>query len=412
MNEIRISSVDTLIISIFVLFIGSVLTRRIKVLQKYSIPQAVTGGLLLSLLALAVVLFGGPKIVFDLRLRDVLLLAFFSTIGLSAKFARLKAGGKPLLILLICAAAFLVIQNVTGVGLAMMVGGHPGYGLFAGSVSFAGGHGTAIAWGQEAEAAGLEGAGMIGIAFATFGLVAGGIIGGPVGERLIRKNGLSSADAEADQPMMSGDDEAAASSEPVTMKRTMTTIFILAVCISLGDLVNRFFFGAGVKLPGFLTAMMVGIAITNLADVFKREVRQADFDKVGEVALQLFLAMSLMSMDLNSLGSAMGVVFVALLVQVLVITMFAVFIVFRVMGKTYDAAVICAGFTGLGLGATPVAIANMSAITAKYGPSFKAFLVVPLVGAFFIDLINAMVIKFFLGLPMMQQAAADTASLL
>ncbi len=406
MEELQIKGVDTLIISLVVLYVGNLLTRRVGFLEKYSIPQAVTGGLICSLITLAVVSFGGPKITFDLQLRDVLLLAFFTTIGLSAKFARLKAGGKPLAILVICAGVFLVVQNGTGVLLALALGEHPGYGLFAGSVSFAGGHGTAIAWGQEAEAAGLPDAGLIGIAFATFGLVAGGVIGGPIGERLIKKHNLSPGGAAGDQPMMEKKDAPEEPLEPVTMQRTLTTVFIFAVCISLGEAVNRIFFGAGVKLPGFLTAMLVGIIITNLADVFKKEIRQHDFDKVGEVTLQLFLAMSLMSMDLNSLADAMGIVLFVLLIQVFVITFFAAFIVFRLMGRTYDAAVICAGFTGLGLGATPVAIANMNAITAKYGPSFKAFLVVPLVGAFFIDLLNAIIIKFFIGLPVMQQEIA------
>ena len=402
MRELPVTAVDTLIVSIIVLFVGNLLTRRIGFLQKYSIPQAVTGGLLVSLLVVVIASMGGLKIVFDMTLRDAFLLAFFSTIGLSAKLGRLKAGGKPLFILLLCAAGFLVIQNTTGVVLALLLGENPGYGLFAGSVSFAGGHGTAIAWGQEAEAAGLEGAGLIGIAFATFGLVAGGIVGGPLAERLIRKNGLSPSASDGNCPMMSKKEEAKAPLEPVTMQRALTTIFILAICVSLGDLVNRFFFTAGVKLPGFLTAMMVGIVITNLADVFKKEIRQRDFDAVGSGALQLFLAMSLMSLDLMALAGAMGTVLLVLFFQVLVITVFAVQIVFRVMGKTYDAAVICSGFAGLGLGATPVAIANMNAITSKYGPSFKAFLVVPLVGAFFIDLINALVIKFFIGLPILQ----------
>ena len=402
MTEFHIEAVDTVIISILVLFVGNVLTRRIGFLEKYSIPQAVTGGILCSLLVLAIAKFADTKILFDLELRNLLLLAFFSTIGLSAKIARLKAGGRSLGILVLCAAVFLIIQNGTGVLLALGLGTHPGYGLFAGSISFAGGHGTAIAWGTEAEAAGLPQAGLIGIAFATFGLVAGGIIGGPIGERLIKKHNLSPGGAEGDQPMMEKKDAPEEPLEPVTMRRTLTTVFIFAICISLGELVNRIFFGAGVKLPGFLTAMMVGIIITNLADVFKKEIRQHDFDKVGEVTLQLFLAMSLMSMDLNALADAMGIVLIVLFIQVLVMTLFATAIVFRLMGKTYDAAVIAAGFTGLGLGATPVAIANMNAITSKYGSSFKAFLVVPLVGAFFVDLLNAVIIKFFMGLEIMQ----------
>ncbi|MEM9018089.1 MAG: sodium/glutamate symporter, partial [Verrucomicrobiota bacterium] len=300
MDDLLIDNVNTLLVSIFVLFVGSVLTRRISFLNRYSIPQAVTGGILMSLLVLLILSLGGPKIVFEMELRDALLLAFFSTIGLSAKLARLKSGGKPLAILVVCAAVFLFVQNTTGVLLNLAMGSHPAYGVFAGSASFAGGHGTAIAWGSEAEAAGLEGASLIGIAFATFGLVAGGIIGGPIGERLIRKHNLS-VSPEGDQPMMSGKEETP-DCEPVTMKRTLNTIAILALCISAGDVVNGFFENQGLKLPGFLTSMMIGIAITNLADVFGKEIRQRDFDKVGEVALQLFLAMSLMSMDLNALA--------------------------------------------------------------------------------------------------------------
>ena len=206
---------------------------------------------------------------------------------------------------------------------------------------------------------------------------------------------------DEDQSMMGEEATPRAAHAPVTMDRIMMTILILAICVSIGEVVNGFFTESGLKLPGFLTAMLVGIGITNLADVVHYEVRQRDFDRVGEICLQLFLSMSLMSMDLNALSQSMGAVLIALFIQVIVITLFVSLIVFRVMGRTYDAAVISAGFTGLGLGATPVAIANMNAVTSKYGPSFLAFLIVPLVGAFFIDLANAMTIKFFIGLPIM-----------
>ncbi|HIG30354.1 MAG TPA: sodium/glutamate symporter [Verrucomicrobiales bacterium] len=401
MNEILIEGSDLIIASIVVLFVGGLLTERIAFLKKYSIPQAVTGGLIFSFIVLFLAKWGGVKVSFDLRMRDVLLLTFFSTIGLTAKFSRLKSGGKPLGILVGCAAVFLVVQNLTGVLLALGLGSHPGYGLFAGSVSFAGGHGTAIAWGQEADAAGLLNAGEIGIAFATFGLIAGGVIGGPITEFFIKKYQLTPSSG-TDSSLSGKGNQVQSTLKPVTLHRTLVTLFILAVCVSLGDVVNRFFFSAGVKLPGFLTSMMVGILITNFSDAVKRPVSLHDFDKVGEVALQLFLAMSLMSMDLNSLASALNTIMFVVFVQVVVISLFATFVVFRVMGKDYDAAVICGGFIGLGLGATPVAIANMSAVTSKYGPSFKAFLIVPLVGAFFVDLLNALIIKFFIGLPIMQ----------
>ncbi len=402
MKQILFDSPDTLIISIVVLFIGNQLTSRISILERYSIPQAVTGGLLVSLLVLSISMIYDTAIVFNMNLRDILLLTFFSTIGLSAKFKRLKAGGRPLVIMVVCAAVFLIIQNGTGVLIALFMGIDPGYGLFAGSVSFAGGHGTAIAWGQEAEAAGLVNAELLGIAFATFGLVAGGIMGGPIGESLIKKHKLKPKGETDNASMMAKQGEPTPKAEPVTTQRILTTIFILAICVSFGEIVNKVFFNAGVKLPGFLTAMMVGIIITNGADVFKKNIRQRDFDRVGDIALQLFLSMSLMSLNLLALTGAMRLVVFVLFAQVMVITLFATQIVFRLLGKNYDAAVISSGFMGLGLGATPVAIANMNAITSKYGPSFKAFLVIPLVGAFFVDLINALVIKFFIGLPFLQ----------
>ena len=401
MYEIVIGGSDILIGAIFVLAVGNAITQKVAALRKFSIPIAVTGGLLCSIVVAIISAVGGPKIVFEMTIRDTLLIVFFTTIGISAKFARLKAGGKALGILVVCAAVFLLVQDVTGVLLAKAFGVHPGYGLFAGSVSLAGGHGTAIAWGQEAEAAGLPGAGLTGIAFATFGLIAGGLVGGPVAERLIKKHNLSPA---ADEEATASDFIEPESQEPYTLQRAMSVMLIIAVCLSFGEVVNRWLFSNNIKLPGFLTAMLVGITITNLADKLRRPLRVSDYDKVGEIALQLFLAMSLMSMDLSSLAGAFNTILVVLCVQIVVITLFAVFVIFRIMGRDYDAAVIVGGFCGLGMGATPVAIANMNAITAKHGPSFKAFLVIPLVGAFFIDLLNAMVIKFFIGLPLLQNA--------
>ena len=400
MDERLVEGPDLIIVAIIVLWVGDQITQRVQLLKKYSIPIAVTGGLLCSIVVAIIAAAGGPKITFDMEIRDTLLMVFFTTIGVSAKLSRLKAGGKALGLLVVCAAVFLVIQNATGVLLARAFGGHPAYGLFAGSVSLAGGHGTAIAWGQEAAAAGLKDAELVGIAFATFGLVAGGIVGGPIAEQLIKRYKLSPADSELAGKVS----EDAEEREPFTLQRALGVMFVLAVCLSFGEIVNRWLFSNNIQLPGFLTAMMIGIVVTNLADSRRKPLRGGDYDKVGEIALQLFLAMSLMSMDLSSIADAFGTIFVVLNVQVLVITLFAVFVVFRVMGKDYDAAVICGGFCGLGMGATPVAIANMSAVTAKYGPSFKAFLVIPLVGAFFVDLLNALVIKFFVGLPIIQQA--------
>ena len=400
MDSIQVTGADIVIVAIAVLWVGNWITSRVPLLSKYSIPIAVTGGLLCSLGVAAVDAFGGPRIVFDMTMRDTLLMVFFTTIGVSAKFSRLAAGGKALGLLVVCAAVFLVVQDITGVLLASAFGAHPGYGLFAGSVSLAGGHGTAIAWGKEATAAGLPNADVAGIAFATFGLIAGGIVGGPIAEWLIKRNNLEPASSEFDGAANGGTDEG----EPYSLALALRVMLVIAVCLSLGEVINRWLFHNDIKLPGFLTAMAVAIVITNIADRSGRPLPAIAFEKIGEISLQLFLAMSLMSMDLSSLAESFGLISVVLMIQIVVITLFAVLVIFRIMGRDYDAAVIVGGFCGLGMGATPVAIANMSAVTRKYGPSFKAFLVMPLVGAFFVDLITALVIKFFISLPLLQQA--------
>ncbi len=393
--QYEMQPLHVLMLSILVLYLGFYLNRKIRFLSEFYIPPAVTGGLICSIIVVVIYYAVDLEIAFDMQIRDLLLLVFFSTIGLTAKLRTLKAGGKALAILVVIAAIFLFFQNTTGVLLAIAFDAHPGYGLMGGSISFAGGHGTSIAWGAEAEKAGLEGASAIGIAFATFGLIAGGLLGGPVARWLIQSNRLEpDSDAQVtavEKGSATGDSRAG------DLFNILTAILVLAVCVTLGDSVNRFLFERGVLLPGFLTAMFVGIVITNLSDVSRYEIHPATIDKFGEVALNTFLVMSLMSMKLWFLATAVGPILVVLMLQMLVITLVVVFVVFRAMGRDYDACVISAGFVGLGLGATPVAIANMDAVTTRFGPSPKAFLVVPLVGAFFIDILNALVIKFFVG---------------
>jgi len=390
------------VLAVVVWFAGTYINKKLSFLESYSIPVAVTGGLLCSLTTAAIFYAFDTTISFDTGLRDLLLLVFFSTIGLSAKISLLREGGRALLILLLAAGVLLILQNSTGVLLATVLGAHPGYGLFGGSVSLAGGHGTAIAWGAVAEAAGLAGAKEIGIAFATFGLIAGGLIGGPIAERLIARHKLCDGEERA------AGGELAAAAAPIQpqfmppMAASLTTLMLLAICVEAGALVNQFLFAKGVTLPGFLTAMLVGIVIANVADVLKFQLDPVSRERASEFSLQLFLAISLMSMQLWVLASAVGAILLILFTQMTLIALFASFVVFRLMGRDYDAAVIAAGFAGLGMGATPVGIANMNAVTTKYGPSPKAFLIVPLVGAFFLDLLNAVVIKTFLDFPMMQ----------
>lgn len=395
-SKILVQPGDALMISIIVLFIGFFITKNIKILRENYIPPSVTGGILCSIIVALIYKFANVEISFDMQIRDILLLVFFSTIGLSAKFKTLVSGGKALLVLTFVAFIFLIIQDATGIGIALLFDAHPAYGLMAGSVSFAGGHGTAIAWGNEAEAAGIAGAGAVGIIFATFGLVAGGILGGPIGKRLITKNKLQSSSNNKTQTQQTHDKSPIEGQSTETLQNTLAVILVLAICVEIGHLVNRFLFAEGVLIPGFLTSMFVGIIITNLTDVFKLQLYSAAVDRMSDISLNIFLSMSLMSMHLWLLaGGAVGVM-VALFAQMLVVTLFAALIVFRVMGRDYDAAVISSGFIGLGLGATPVAIANMNALTSRFGVSVKAFLVIPLVGAFFIDILNAVVIKFYI----------------
>ncbi|WP_299494973.1 sodium/glutamate symporter [uncultured Shewanella sp.] len=395
MTEILISGADVVILTIMVWFVGSFLNKQFSILERFNIPVAVTGGFLFSLFIAIIYKVSGIKIVFDLALRDQMILVFFSTVGLSAKFRTLAAGGKALLILTLVTAVFLILQDLVGVGIATALGVNPGYGLFGGSVSFAGGFGTAIAWGDIAQEAGLKGATEVGIMFATLGLIAGGMIGGPVATFLINKYQLTPSPEDLDNTT---DVITAPENNPMSTKvrSALGTLMILAICVQAGDLVNAYLSGRGVTLPGFLTAMLVAIIITNVADGFKLKLSKNAIDIVQEISLQLFLCLSLMSMQLWIFSGTLGPVIFVTLTQTLMMIFFAIFIVFRLLGRDYQAAVISSGFIGLGLGATPVGIANMNAVTAKHGPSPKAFILVPLVGAFFLDLMNATIIQAFL----------------
>lgn len=399
METYEIVGRQVILLSILVLYLGSFITKRSLFLQNNNIPVAVTGGLICAIVLAMLSSFGVATLTFDLSLRDLLLLLFFSTIGLNAKFKYLLMGGYALIILVFVCAIFLVFQNIIGLSIAKSMGFEPFFGLLGGSISLAGGHGTSIAWGEIATDKGIEGAAEFGIACATFGLILGGLIGGPIAGRLIKKHSLEPIKDDLSDIQEGEDKPSATGYHKVTADDIINTIFALALCLGLGDAVNRYFFSYEIRLPGFLTALMAGIILTNLSDSFKIKLNHNGIDLIGGVSLQLFLAMSLMSMDLLSLADSALLLAVTMSLQVLIITFFAVKVVFRFMGSDYDAAIITSGFIGLGLGATPVAIANMDAVSQRYGPSLKALLIVPIVGAFFIDIINSLIIQAFLKIP-------------
>ena len=389
----------TLVIAILVLFLGKYINRRVVFLQNFNIPEPVTGGVLASVGFGIVYWLFGVDVEFALEMRDALLLVFFTTIGLSSKLKTLIKGGKPLLILLVAAVGYLIVQNLTGVTVAALTGLDLPIGVLAGSVSLSGGHGTTIAWSPIfAEGYGISSAAEIGIASATFGLILGGVMGGPIAKLLINQYHLKSTSTET----LTVGVEYETEKVPVDYNTMLQSMLVITIAVGLGVQLNAGLSAANLKLPDFVVCLFVGIVLTNLVPaVFKKMPWPSNTPSmalIADISLGLFLAMSLMSLELWTLVDLAGAVTVLLFAQLVVMTLYAIFVIFRIMGKTYDAAVIAGGYVGLGLGATPTAIANMTAITEKFGPSPQAFIVVPLVGAFFIDISNAFIIQRFLNL--------------
>jgi len=397
MSLVQIDTPTTLSLAIIALWLGYRINRRVRFLNDYNIPAAVTGGLSISMLVALLEILGITRLEFDLQMRDLLLIVFFSTIGLSAKFAQMLAGGKALIIMLGLAVVFLVAQNTLGATVAWLLGEDPLYGLVGGSVSLAGGHGTALTWGQLFEDLfELENASSLGLTFATAGLILGGLIGGPVAAYLIRRHQLTPNAPDQDLPHVS---VGGSSTYMIEVNSMLLATFLIALCFTLGATVYDGLSALGIRLPAFLTAMFLGILLTNGLDLLKQDVDRRPIQFLGDLSLQLFLGMSLISLPLLSLQGALGGITVMMLMQALLIVLFSMFLVFPLLGRDYDAACISAGFMGMGLGATPVGIANMNALTSRFGPSPKAYLVIPLLGAFFIDIANATLVQTMLSLP-------------
>ena len=378
------------------LWVGHTITARVSALDRFSIPIAVTGGLACCALVAVAEAGFGFRIEFDMAVRDTLLLAFFSTVGLSAKVPRLRRGGQTLLVLAALTLGFLVVQNGLGVAAALALGEPWFFGLIGGSVSLAGGHGTAITWGTLAAEHGYGQAVELGLVFATLGLVCGGALGGPIANFLVRRHGLAEEHGP-DEPEVAHE-----TAEPtpisVTTGEVIRSILFLSTCIAAGAEINRLLGDGGVILPGFLTAMGAGIVLTNVADAASSPVDDTVLEMLGDVSLNLFLAMSLIAIRIDQLAGALGPVLFVLTLQVALTTVFAIVIVFRALGRDYDAAVVSAGYAGLALGATPIGVANMKAVASRFGPAARAFVVLPLVGAFLLDLMNAAVIQVYIGL--------------
>lgn len=384
---------------IVVLFVGKWLNQHIAFLRAYNIPEPVTGGLLFSLAFGLVFLVSGIKVDFDLGARDILLVYFFTVIGINARVEDLARGGKALVLLLAVTVAFMLVQDVAGVGLAQLLGLDPAVGLLAASISMTGGHGTAIAWAPViAETRGVANAMEIGVLCATAGLVMASLAGGPVAGWLIRRHKLAPAPAPRTRfDVGMQHEEQLPQIDYYSFLRAILAIHVAAVFGLIGSGALE---GLGIKMPLFLPCLAAGIVLNNvLPRVLPAGLwpsRTAALALIAEVSLGVFLAMSLMSMKLWTLAELAGPVSALLALQLALAILFAIYVCFRLLGRSYDAAVMSAGFIGFGLGATPTAMANMTAITQRHGPSHLAFLVVPLVGAFFIDIANAAIIQLFL----------------
>lgn len=405
--NINVDIFGTIAIAVAVLFIGYFLVNKISILKQYNIPEPVVGGLIAA--AVTFVLFKqfNMTVNFNADIQQSFMLMFFTSVGLSASLIKLKEGGKSLILFMVCVVIYVLLQNVVGISLATALDLNPLIGLIAGSVTLTGGHGTAGAWGSIFEENyGIKGAIVLGMASATFGLVIGGMMGGPVAKFLIRRYQLaeeiapSAARMQAPPSAETAPFEYPEKTRLITADDAVKTIGMFALCIVFANFMTGVAKGQWFELPTFVWALGCGVFLRNTLEyVFKIELFDRCIDVFGNASLALFLAIALMSLQLWLLADLAGPLVIILIVQTVFLALYLFFVTFRVMGKNYDAAVLCAGQCGVNLGATPTAIANIQAVTNTYGPSHKAFLIIPLTGAFFVDIVNAVVIqtitKFF-----------------
>lgn len=404
---ITLDLVQTVAFAGIILFLGYGIRRLIPALGKINIPAPVCGGLPVAGTLAVLYFFGSQPLRFDTTLQVPFQNTFFASIGFAASLALLKRGGPLVAIFLVLSIIVCVLQNVLGAALAWALGQHPLMGVLAGSVTMAGGPATGLAFAPLFEEAGVTGAATLAVAAAIAGIVAGGVIGGPVATYLIERRpkgvgpggpGSGTLANLAEQQVPSPPDQAPAG-EDVEAYVLLKHLVLLVIAVGLGTWVSRWLNSLGVTLPGYIGAMLVAAAIRNIDDVtgmFRLSMRV--IDDVGNIALALFLVMALMTLRLWELAGLAVPLLVILVAQVALVGAIAAFIVPRLMGRDYDGAVMAGGFSGFMLGTSANAMANMGALVERYGPSPKAYLVVPLVGAFFIDFANALLITFFLNL--------------
>lgn len=383
---------QTLAIAVVVLYLGGFLIKRVKVLEVFCIPSPVVGGLIFAILSCILYTTGVMELTFDETLKDVCMVMFFTSVGFQANLRILKSGGISLLIFLACVTALIITQNVVAIGISGLLGLDPVFGMCAGSIPMVGGHGTAGAFGPILEGLGLNGATTLCTAAATFGLIAGSLMGGPLGRRLILKHDLLKTAVPVDESPLAEERERSASNYA-------PAAYQIAIAAGAGTIVSWLLSETGMSFPVYIGAMIIAAAMRNISEFTgKFEVHIGEINDLGNICLSMFLGIAMITLKLWQLASLAVPLIVLLMVQVVVMFLFANFVIYIVMGRDYDAAILAAGTCGFGMGATPNAMANMQALTNRFVPSVKAFILIPIVGSMFADFINSIVITFFINL--------------
>lgn len=400
MFEMRLDMIQTIAFTTVVLIIGSFIKSRVSILKKYCIPAPVVGGFSFAIISFLLRQFNMIAITFDTTLQNILMTGFFTTVGFTASMKVLKKGGKDVIKFLIVAVLLVVSQNIVGVLSAITIGVDPLLGVIAGSVSMTGGHGASGAFGPLVEANGLAGGLSIAMACATFGLVVGSIIGGPLAKKLIEKNNLKCDEIEEIEEL---NIETGGSCCEVDIKlydsKLANSVKQIIIAMGLGTIISAMFSTTGITMPAYIGAMIVAAIMRNISDIKGTwETYEVELSSIGSICLSLFLSMAMCSLKLWELVDLAIPIIILLTIQTLLMALFAYFITFRMMGKDYTAAVLSAGHCGFGMGATPNGIANMESVTSKYGPSQTAFFILPLVGALFIEFFNSGIITTFINL--------------
>jgi len=399
-QELVLNELHTVIIGLVALGAGATIMYKVPGMKRLGLPISVVGGVLVALLVAVLRSRTGLEVEFATHTRDALLLVFFTTVGLSAKISSLKSGGKSLAILCGAIVGLLVVQNLIGVAIALVRGAHPFYGLLIGSLSFVGGPGTAIAWATEGEAMGLPGTMEVALGSATLATFAGALVAPLLTGWLIQRRGLRSESGDTGIGWIDDTEAQDCEEDRFRQKHIVVSLLVVLVAVAVGDWLNDWASARNVLLPGFLTAMLGGVVIANIGGLFGKEISLAPIERGGALALQLFLVLSLMGLQLWVIAPIMGPLLVNVVLQVVLSALVALVVLFRLLGRDYEAAVTAGGFMGFGLASMPVAFATMDELTARYGPAPRAFLLITLAASFFVDLANAAVTKAFLLLPM------------